>query len=142
MPDCTKAIKLDPKMTFAYTNRGIAFRIQKKPDLTAALADFNKAIELSPAYAVAIAGRGEVYRLQGKLDRAVADFNKALTLSPNDGFTLAHLGYALFAKGDASGAIVNHEPLPTDVSQRRGGVDAPRSGGIAARAVGRCTKGF
>ena len=50
-----QAIRLDPRLPFAYVNRGLLRRDQG--DLAGALEDFDKAIELDPVYGDAYARR-------------------------------------------------------------------------------------
>jgi len=78
----TKAIELDPNLTDAYYNRGLAYLMTKQYDL--ALADFNKAIELDPKMSTAWSGRGMALAGLGRYKEALEAYDKALEINPND----------------------------------------------------------
>lgn len=76
--DYNQAIKLNPKYSLAYNNRG---RVrQKRDDLAGAMADFNQAIKLNPKNAMAYRDRGNAKRKKGDLDGAIADYDRAIKL--------------------------------------------------------------
>ena len=74
----SKAIKINPKFSKAYNNRGIAYVWKKQYDL--AIADFTKAIELDPKNGKAYNNRAIVYSYQGETDKARQDLHKAQSL--------------------------------------------------------------
>jgi tetratricopeptide (TPR) repeat protein len=55
-----KAIKINPKSSMAYNNRGLMH--SKQRDYKGALADYNKAIEIDPNYGGAYTNRGQLIR--------------------------------------------------------------------------------
>jgi tetratricopeptide (TPR) repeat protein len=74
----SKAIKINPKFSKAYNNRGIAYIWKKQYDL--AIADFSKAIEFDPKNGKAYNNRAIVYSYQGEADKARQDLQKAQSL--------------------------------------------------------------
>jgi tetratricopeptide (TPR) repeat protein len=74
----TKAIKVNPKFSKAYNNRGIAYLWKKHFYL--ALQDFSKAIELDPKNGKAYNNRAIVYSYLGENDKARQDIHKAKSL--------------------------------------------------------------
>jgi tetratricopeptide (TPR) repeat protein len=74
----SKAIKIDPKFSKAYNNRGIAYTWKKQYDR--AIADFSKAIELDPKNGKAYNNRAIIYSYKGDTDKARQDLHKAQSL--------------------------------------------------------------
>lgn len=74
----SKAIKINPKFSKAYNNRGIAYIWKKQYDL--AIVDFSKAIESDPQNGQAYHNRAIVYSYQGETDKARQDLQKAQSL--------------------------------------------------------------
>ena len=74
----SKAIKINPKFSKAYNNRGIAYILKKQYNL--AVADFSKAIESDPKNGQAYNNRAIVYSYQGETDKARQDLHKAQSL--------------------------------------------------------------
>ena len=62
--DYTEAIRLDPKYSTAYANRGFAWL--QKGDLDRAIGDYDRAIELSPKTASSHANRAVALSAQGR----------------------------------------------------------------------------
>jgi len=79
--DFDKAIAINPRLTTAYNNRGIARLEQTR--LSEALSDFDKAIGMDSVYALAYLNRGLVLELQGKMAEADKDFQRCLEINPN-----------------------------------------------------------
>jgi tetratricopeptide (TPR) repeat protein len=77
-----QAIKLYPRFTEAYFNRGLAYR--QKDNMKQALLDYTQAIQLDPKYIPAYANRGYAFYKLGYLDRALADFDKILEIDPTN----------------------------------------------------------
>ena len=75
-----KAIKLNPQMLTAYTNRGLSFAHLKRYDK--AIADHTKVIELQPRRSFNYFLRGMTYKLADKLDAAMVDCRKAIEIGP------------------------------------------------------------
>ena len=57
--DYNEAIRLNPKSTLVFSNRGNTWRFKKEYEK--AIADYDEAIRLNPKYATAYRGRGEVW---------------------------------------------------------------------------------
>lgn len=76
-----KAIKLNPKNTEAYFNRGSAH--DELGNYEQAIVDYNKAIKLNPIYIDAYLNRGFAYNNLGKINKAIADIKKAARLGNN-----------------------------------------------------------
>jgi tetratricopeptide (TPR) repeat protein len=95
--DFTEAIKLDPKITDAYTSRAGAYF--QKNDLGHAIEDYDRAIQIDPHNAEAYAFRGITYFQKGKQDRALADFNEAIRLNPKCTNAYTFRGNMYFGKG-------------------------------------------
>ncbi|MBR2216419.1 MAG: tetratricopeptide repeat protein [Selenomonadaceae bacterium] len=76
----TQAIEKNPRLAFAYHNRGSAYG--KMKNYTQAIADFSQAIALDTNYATAYSGRGFAYYGTKTYERAAADFSKAISLNP------------------------------------------------------------
>jgi tetratricopeptide (TPR) repeat protein len=105
MADYNQAIKLNPKDTSAYNNRGnVKFT---KGDLNGAMADYNAAIRLNQRYAVAYNNRGNIKIRKGDRNGAMADFNHAIELNPQYGLAYRNRGNAKRKKGDLDGAIAD-----------------------------------
>lgn len=80
IPHFDQAIRLNPRYTEAYTNRGIAWR--EMGDLSGAITDFDKAITLNPKYARACGDRGITRLVRGKDAEAQQDFARCFDLDP------------------------------------------------------------
>ena len=73
--DLDMVIKLSPRMSLAYFNKGnILLEMQ---DFTSAISAYSKAIELKPDFGEAYYNRGYVYLKLGNEDAGVADLSKA-----------------------------------------------------------------
>ena len=80
MADFNEAIRLDPKLAWAYNCRGNAWYRKKESDK--AIADYNEAIRLDPTYDGAYTNRGDAWSDKKEYDKAMADFNEAIRLDP------------------------------------------------------------
>lgn len=76
-----KAIEIDPKLTDAWVNKGVALGLQGNHD--GALQSFNNAIELNPQHAKAWFGKAFTLQSLGRTTEADAAFARAEEL----GFT-------------------------------------------------------
>jgi lipoprotein NlpI len=103
--DFTLAIKLDPKATTTYTNRGIAYRYQG--DLDGAIADFTLAIKLDSKLAKAYSNRCWAYFGKGNNDQAIADCSQAIELNPKDPNGYFNRGRANLLTGVTAKALVD-----------------------------------
>ena len=80
--DYNKTIELNPKFSWPYLNRAIAYGRLKL--WNQAVDDYTKAIELDKNYANAYNGRAWTYCQIGFFEEALVDATKALELSPNE----------------------------------------------------------
>lgn len=80
--DYNKTIELNPKFSWPYLNRAIAYGRLKRWE--EAIVDYGRAIELDANYASAYNGRAWSYCHIGKFEEALTDANKALELKPNE----------------------------------------------------------
>ncbi len=78
IPHFTEAIKLDPKLAMAFSNRGGAYLSIGKHE--AAIGDCTEAIKLDPKLAVAYYIRGVAYKEKGDPEKARADVEMAKKL--------------------------------------------------------------
>jgi tetratricopeptide (TPR) repeat protein/tRNA A-37 threonylcarbamoyl transferase component Bud32 len=103
--DFTRAIKLDPKYAWAYTNRGNSLRRLGFDER--ALADYNQAIKLDPTQAAAHHNRGIIHIQRDQFDQAIADFTRCIRLNPKKPLPSAfsNRGVARMKKGDLDAAI-------------------------------------
>jgi Flp pilus assembly protein TadD len=101
--DLDEAIRLDVKLTFAYRERGLAYR--RKDDLELAIADYSVAIRLDPNYTVAYLDRSSAYVAKGDFAPAIADAGEAIRLSPNNGAARNLRGFAYKMAGDPERAL-------------------------------------
>ena len=76
----TKAIELDPKLSFAYNNRGISY--SKLKQYKKAFEDFDQAIKLNPEFAEPYINRGTSYAKLEQYEKAFEDFDQAIKLNP------------------------------------------------------------
>ena len=104
--DYDQAIKLDPKKSRAYTNRGAAYK--KLGRIDAAIADESEAIKLDPLEPEYFDNRGLSYAENGDYDRAIADYNEAIRLKPQANF-LTDRGDSYNFKGDYDRAIADYD---------------------------------
>ena len=102
----TESLKLNPQLTIAYNNRGIAYG--QKSDFDLAIQDLDKALSLNPDDAVAYHNRGNIYNNKGDYDLAIQDFDKALELNPNFAPAYINRGTAYNGKGDLDRTIQDY----------------------------------
>jgi len=79
--DFDAAIRLDPSLTHALLNRGIAWAQLGAFD--SAVADLDGVLRIDPGNALAFNSRGGIYSDSGDFDKAIADFQQATALKPN-----------------------------------------------------------
>lgn len=101
----TEAIKLDPKFSTAFYNRGTAY--YDKKEYETAITDFNRAIELNPKYTDAYINRGLSYNDSGDYDTAIRDFDTAIRLDPKIADSFYNRALAYHNKGDFEQAILD-----------------------------------
>ena len=100
------AIKLNPKNTYAYNNRGAAY--ESKNSFDCAIADYTKAIQLNPNYADAYFNRGVGYGEKGDYDCAIVDYTKAIQLKPDFAEAYTNRGAAYLKTGKLEQVIDDH----------------------------------
>jgi tetratricopeptide (TPR) repeat protein len=102
--DFNEAIKLEPTLTFAHYQIGLAyFRMN---DLDKAIAAFTEAINLWDRFtSSALVARGSSYRLKRDFDNAIADFEQAIRLDADNNEVHGRLGEVCFQKNDIDRAI-------------------------------------
>ena len=100
-----KAIRLNPRDTLAYNNRGMAY--ERKGDRGKAISDYSEAIRIDPKYETAYNNRGSAYGAKGDYDKAIADLNEAIRLDPKDPPPYVNRGIAYRRKGDFGKAIAD-----------------------------------
>ncbi len=88
-----RAIRQDPRHSYAHNNLGLALQGQGR--LPEAAASYLTALSIKPDFTDAHFNLGNVLLAQGKLDEAITSYNKALELQPNDAEVLNNLGGAL-----------------------------------------------
>ena len=122
--DYNKTIEINPKFSWSYLNRGIAYgRLKRWED---AIEDYGRAIELDQNYANAYNGRAWSYCQINKFEEALADINKALHLKPNDANffdtrACAYMGLGRYEEAlDDMQKAVKLAPKVSDYYQRRG----------------------
>src|SRR5262249_36740974 len=106
--DFDEAICLDPKYTWAYNNRALAYR--RKGDLNRAIADASEAIRLDPKYAWAYNNRALAYRRKGDLNRAIADATEATAPDPNYTWPTAHRAARTTGRASTTGPRQTAKP--------------------------------
>jgi tetratricopeptide (TPR) repeat protein len=113
-----EAMRLDPKSTLAFLNRGVAY--MRKGDNDRAIADFNEAIRLDPKSVRALNNRASAYAQKNELDRAIADLNEAIRINPNNTMVFNNRGNAYMRKGDNDRAIADfNEEIRLDPKSAR-----------------------
>jgi tetratricopeptide (TPR) repeat protein len=86
MGDFTKAIKLNPRYTYAYLLRGLVYFQTQEYKLS--LADFDQAIALNPKYSEAYNNRGYLKReALNDIPGALADYDMSIALNPKNADT-------------------------------------------------------
>jgi Flp pilus assembly protein TadD len=114
----SEAMRLDPKSTLAFLNRGVAY--MRKGDNDRAIADFNEAIRLDPKFARAYNNRGLAYGQRSEVDRAISDYSEAIRLNPNNTMFFNNRGSAYLRKGDNNRAITDfNEEIQLDPRSAR-----------------------
>src|SRR5436189_5318220 len=76
--DYDQAIRLDPNLAAAFTNRGAVYT--EKQEYDRAMQDLDRAIELDPDDALAFNNRATVHHRQRSSDHAIHDLDRAIEL--------------------------------------------------------------
>jgi tetratricopeptide (TPR) repeat protein len=134
---CSTVVGSNPKASWAYANRGLAYASSMQQDR--AIADLDLAISIDPEYARAYAIRAVAYGSKGDRAREIADYTKAIALNPADAQSysnraVAHLqnGENELAIADASRAIEINPKLAAAYVNRAA---AHQKSGDSARAI-------
>jgi tetratricopeptide (TPR) repeat protein len=101
----TKAIDLNPEISWAYNLRGRAYCKLERFD--EAIADMTKAIELDPGEAAFYVSRSIVYHNMGRFDEDVADMTKAIELEPENTDFYMNRAFTYRDHGDRESAIAD-----------------------------------
>jgi tetratricopeptide (TPR) repeat protein len=97
--DYEKEMKKDPDSEVPYINRGTAYALMKKYQLT--LDDYSTAIRLNPLAITVYYNRGMVFMNQGKYNEAISDFETVIGHNPGDFQAHFRLGLAFEKLGEA-----------------------------------------
>ena len=103
----SKAIKLNPRLSGVYNNRGNIY--SSNGEFDRAIKDYNKAIELNPEFAEIYNNRGAAYDSNGELDHAIADYDKAIKLNPEFAKAYYNRGAACSSNGEFDRAIADYD---------------------------------
>jgi|GEM_PF-1693680 len=87
------AIKIDPKLVYAWNMKGTTLANQGKND--EAIDAFDEAIRINPHYASAWTGKGTALFMQGKYDAAIKAYDEAIKIDPTDEIALTNKGATL-----------------------------------------------
>src|SRR5579871_1932794 len=102
---CSTVIGKNPKASWAYANRGLAYSSAMQQDR--AIADLDTAISIDPDYARAYAIRAVAYGVKGDREREIADCTRAVTLNPADAQSYSNRAVANFLSGKSESAIAD-----------------------------------
>ena len=102
-----QAIRLNPNLVAAYTNRGVAKHKLGRHE--AALADHDEAIRLNPDYAAAYFNRGVAKHKLGRHEAALADHDEAIRLNPDYAAAYFNRGIAKHKLGRHEAALADHD---------------------------------
>ena len=86
----SKALELNPRLSFAYGNRGAAWARQGEYDK--AVADYDMVLEIEPKNPRAYYNRAFYLSKEGNHDRAIADYSKAIELYPRYEYAYVNRG--------------------------------------------------
>ena len=101
-----KAVKADPKDTFALYMRGNGWWQKREPDN--AIADYNECIRLDPSDSAAYSARGNAWHDKKEYDKAIADHTEAIRLDPKLAIAYHNRGIAWGDKKDYDKAIADY----------------------------------
>ena len=135
--DYTRALKADPDLAPALTNRGTAHLALG--DYAAAVADLSRSIALDPSEPLAYSNRGNALRALKRLDEAVADYTRSLELKPtaetfhNRAVAYGEAGQDELAVADYTKAV-EHDPQLAEAYAYRGLIHLRRGRDAEAEA--------
>jgi tetratricopeptide (TPR) repeat protein len=105
--DYTEAIKMQPDLAAAYSDRASAYIEVKEYDK--AIQDANQAVKLKPELPWAYAARASAYRNKGDLDHALADYEQLIKLQPDYAKAYLRRGEILEQRGDKQSAKADYQ---------------------------------
>jgi lipoprotein NlpI len=100
--DYDEAIRLNPSLAMAYSNRGLSYYDKREYDR--AIADHSEVIRLNPNLWLPYTNRGNAYLAKGDQDRAIADYSEAIRLSPRNAEYYRNRGRAYLYRGSLPSA--------------------------------------
>ncbi len=103
----SEAIRLNPKSSVAYYNRGWAH--DELDDYTAAIKDYDEAIRLKPDDAGTYYNRGIAYRKLGEYTAAIKDYDEAIRFKPDYTEAYNNRGIAYRNLGEFTAAIEDYD---------------------------------
>ncbi len=80
--DFSEAVRIDPKFSDGYSERGQV--LFKMGETDRAIADYTTAIQRDPQNGIALRSRGMAYLYRGTPDLALKDLSRAIELADND----------------------------------------------------------
>lgn len=101
--DYTAALKIDPKLASAMTNRGWAYLM--KEDYETARADFDAALKIDSEMRGAYEGRGTCYRELGDYKSAIKDLTEAIRRDDTDADTFERRAKCYMGLGQLENAL-------------------------------------
>lgn len=99
----TQALKLDPKLLFGYSNRGMAKLLSH--DLEGAIIDFTQSVQINPKFVEGYLNRAEAYFQKKDFTKALADQNQAIQIDPKTPWGYTMRANTKSSLGDYQGAI-------------------------------------
>jgi tetratricopeptide (TPR) repeat protein len=105
--DYDQAIRLNPKYSEAYSNRG--FARYKVGDNQGAITDYDQAIRIDPESTIAYNRRAVFRNRLGDDQGAIADFDQAIRLDPKYALSYKNRGQIRSSLGDDQGAIADFD---------------------------------
>jgi tetratricopeptide (TPR) repeat protein len=106
MTDYTWAIRIDPKLAVAWSDRGLAWDV--KGEYGRAVDDFDEAIRLDPQSSKAWNNRGLTWVHMGEPDKALSDLNEAIRLDTRNAVAIGNRGFIWYLKGDLDRAFADY----------------------------------
>jgi tetratricopeptide (TPR) repeat protein len=103
LAEFTEAVRLNPRLATAYTNRAaVHYQLNK---LEEALADLDAALRQAPNLAAALSWRGRIRARLGDHEHALVDLDRAIALGAREGAHFATRGGILLARGEYDRAL-------------------------------------
>ncbi|PYK31341.1 MAG: hypothetical protein DME57_04090 [Verrucomicrobia bacterium] len=103
--DYTEALRVDPKLAWAYENRGSLYTESAETDR--ALADFSNALQLDPNLYYSHFKRGLIEMDRKDIEGALEDFAEAARINPSAAAAYYNRGVAYSLKKDYERALAN-----------------------------------